>query len=169
MKGKFFLCFLLISILIGLGVAAWKIFSVDNTEIQEDYIPQEEISEEQDRMTLVTLYFIDKESKTIIPEARLIDAKQLVSNPCGILIELLLNGPKNEKLESVIPKETKLNSIIAEDRTVIADFSETLFKEAENEENQRKVLSSIKKTLLELSEIDSVKILIDGNEVKMDF
>ena len=38
----------------------------------QEYTPQEEISEEQSRQTIVSLYFKSKENQELIPEARLI-------------------------------------------------------------------------------------------------
>ena len=63
-----------------------------SNEIQNDeYIPQEEISEEQARQTIVSLYFTDKETGLLKPEARLVNVKELMKDPYKTLIELLIN------------------------------------------------------------------------------
>ena len=74
----------------------------------DEYTPQEEISEEQLRQTIVSLYFPSKETKELIPEARLVDIKEIINDPYDKLVVLLIEGPKSEKEEAVIPKETKL-------------------------------------------------------------
>ena len=160
MKGKFFLFFFLISIIMLIVFFTLKTLQVKQPE-EDNYIPQEEISEEQERMTLVTVYFMDKETKKLMPEARLIDAKLLINNPCGTLVELLLNGPKSEKLESLIPKEVIINNISVENRTAIVDININSNIDIE----QEVISNSIEKTLKELSEIDSVKILINEQEI----
>lgn len=130
-----------------------------------EYTPQEEISAEQERQTLVTLYFVNKETKMLMPEARLIDAKLLTQNPYATLVGLLLNGPKNEKLESVIPVGTRLNKVEINKGMAIVDLSEEFVKGVKvGAEEESKIVYSIVNTLVELTEIESVKILIDGKE-----
>ena len=127
MKNKkivIFFCILLIVILIG-GYFAIQWASSkkqQNTEVEE-YIPQEEITEEQLRQTIVSLYFQSKETKELVPEARLIDIKEILNNPCDKLVNLLIEGPKSEKYERLIPENTKLNKSYMENDCIILDFS----------------------------------------------
>ena len=55
----------------------------ENEGISE-YTPQEEISEEQERETIVTLYFLDNESNTLKPEARLVSVKEVINSPYNL-------------------------------------------------------------------------------------
>ena len=64
-----------------------------------EYVPEQEITEEQLRQTVITLYFLDSDTYKIVPEARQIDAKKLVIDPYKVLVNLLIEGPKNEKLK----------------------------------------------------------------------
>lgn len=138
----------------------------NNTTIN-DYTPQEEISEEELRRTLVSLYFNNKESNTLMPEARLIDAKILATNPYEELIKLLIEGPKSDKLEKTIPEGTKLNEAKIIGNTVYIDLSkEFIENQKDGLENENKTIYSIVNTLLELNEVNSVRILIDGEENK---
>ena len=166
MKGKtFFICFFWIALILFAICFMFQFFTKDEIIEFEEYIPEEEISEEQERQTLVTLYFQDKESKVIMPEARLIDVKKLINNPCEVLINLLLEGPKNEKFTSVIPKGTKLNDVTVQGNMAIVDFSTDFIREIKlGAVEENKIVYSIVNTLTELSEIESVKILIDGHE-----
>ncbi len=142
-----------------------SIITNDRGEEPTEYVPQEEISEEQERQTLVTLYFQNKETKMLMPEARLIDAKKLIDNPYETLINLLLDGPKNEKLQSIIPTGTKLNKVIIQGNIAVVDLSENFVKEIKaGAEEESKIVYSIVNTLVELTEIDGVKILINGKE-----
>ena len=78
--------------------------------IVEEYTPQEEISEDQLRQTIVSLYFQNKETKELEPEARLVDIKEILENPYEKIVNLLIQGPKDESKEKIIPENTKLLS-----------------------------------------------------------
>ena len=165
MKKKFLLLFLLavvIVITIFLGV---KDFREEKINQITEYIPQEEISEEQQRQTLVTLYFQDAQTKDVMPEARLIDSKQLIENPYRTLINLLLEGPKNDKLQAIIPEGTKIKSITKEGNTAVVNFNSEFTNGIRlGKEQEEKIVYTIVNTLTELTEIDSVKILVEGQE-----
>lgn len=131
----------------------------------DEYTPQEEISEEQLRQTIVSLYFPSKETKELIPEARLVDIKEIINDPYDKLVVLLIEGPKSEKEESVIPKETKLLKSYMEDDCVTLDFSqEFLNYDKTNEKTKENMVKSIVNTLTQLTEVNKVKILIEGNQ-----
>lgn len=68
-----------------------------------EYTPEEEIDVAGLRQTVVSLYFNQKDTNTLIPEARRVDVKDLTKNPYEMLTKLLIDGPKNEGLEKVIP------------------------------------------------------------------
>ncbi len=155
----------LIIILIG---GYFGIRYVKNRETEttvEEYTPQEEITEEQVRQTIVSLYFPNKETNEINPEARLIDIKEIINNPSEKLINLLIEGPKNDKNKKVIPEGTKINKNYLEEDCVVLDFSpEFLNYSKEDEKEKQNIINCIVNTLTELTEINKVKIVIDGNE-----
>ena len=155
----------LIIILIG---GYFGIRYVKNRETEttvEEYTPQEEITEEQVRQTIVSLYFPNKETSEINPEARLIDIKEIINNPSEKLINLLMEGPKTDKNKKVIPEGTKINKNYLEEDCVVLDFSpEFLNYSKEDEKEKQNMINCIVNTLTELTEINKVKIVIDGNE-----
>ena len=155
----------LIIILIG---GYFGIRYVKNRETEttvEEYTPQEEITEEQVRQTIVSLYFPNKETNEINPEARLIDIKEIINNPYEKLMNLLIEGPRNDKNKGVIPEGTKINKNYLEEDCAILDFSpEILNYSKENEKEKENIINCIVNTLTELTEINKVKILIDGND-----
>lgn len=135
-----------------------------NTEVEE-YIPQEEITGEQLRQTIVSLYFQSRETKQLVPEARLIDIKEILNNPCDRIVNLLIEGPKSENQERLIPENTKLNKSYMENDCVILDFSsEFLNYDKSDEKIKNNMINSIVNTLTQLTEVNSIKIVIDGNE-----
>lgn len=162
MKKKIIIIFLILFLLIILGFFIYKNFIVKNNTTEEikDYTPQEEISDKQLRETVVTLYFSDKENKNLIPEARKIDANNLIKNPYEYLINLLIEGPKNENLIKCIPEETKINSVFLEGDILKIDFSNEFL----NSNNLNNSLNSILNTVTQLNEINGIKILINGEE-----
>ena len=129
----------------------------------EEYTPEEEISQEELRKTIVTLYFQNKETKQLQAEPRLIDSKELLKEPYK---KLLIEGPKNDLLEGTIPKDTKINSIQLDKDTLIIDLSEEFIKLDLEKTQEANAIYSIVNTLTELKEVTSIKILIDGEENK---
>lgn len=157
-----------ISIFLIVAIIGGVYFYLKNKGEEEkitEYTPQEEISEEQMRQTMISLYF--KTETGLIPEARLIDVKELINEPYNKIMNLLIEGPKNENLQKTIPEGTKINKIEKQGENLIIDFSEEFILNHPGGEEQEKItLQSIVKTVTELTEINGVKILIKGEENK---
>ena len=157
---------LLILVLIGGIFAIWFVKNKENSKVEE-ITPEEEISEEQLRQTIVTLYFVSNETNEIMPEARLIDIKEIIATPYEKLINLLIEGPKNEKAKKVIPEGTTLLKTFLEKDVITLDFSkEFLNYNKEDEKEKENIINTIVNTLTELTEINGVKIKIEGEEVE---
>ena len=134
-----------------------------SSENISEYTPQEELSEEQARETIVTLYFLDKESNTIKPEARLVNVKEVIISPYNTIVELLISGPKNDKLKNLIPENTKLLNSSLDKECLTLDFSSELLNyNKENQNEKENMIKSIVNTVTELTEVNKVKILING-------
>jgi spore germination protein GerM len=159
-----FFTVLLIIILIGGYLILNNLKIKNKTTTVEEYTPQEEITEEQLRQTIVSLYFQSKETKELVPEARMVDIKEIINTPYEKLISLLIEGPKNEKLEKNIPENTKLLQNYLEGDCIVLDFSIEFLNGNEDEKSKENKINSIVKTLTELTEINKVKILIEGKE-----
>ena len=157
---------LLILVLIGGIFAIWFVKNKENSKVEE-ITPEEEISEEQLRQTIVTLYFVSNETNEIMPEARLIDIKEIIATPYEKLINLLIEGPKNEKAKKVIPEGTTLLKTFLEKDVITLDFSkEFLNYNKEDEKEKENIINTIVNTLTELTEINGVKIKIEGDDVE---
>lgn len=160
-----------IVVIIILLIAILAILSINYKNKQQtskelqDYIPAEEMSQEQLRKTIVSLYFPDKEQKNLIPEARTIDVKELLKEPYETLINLLIEGPKDEKLERSIPEGTKVKNVKLQDNNLTIDFSKEFIENHEGgTQKESNTIYSLVNTLTQLNEIDSIKILIEGQE-----
>lgn len=162
---KIIISFILLVIAIFL-IGYFAIKYVKEKKSQEgisEYTPQEEISEDQARETIVTLYFLDSESNTLKPEARLVSVKNIITSPYNTIIELLINGPKNEKLKKLIPENTQLLNTSLDGEVLTVDFSNELLNYNKNNQNEKEnMVKSIVNTLTELTEVNKVKILING-------
>ena len=160
---------ILIGIVIILGIVGWLIYEYisennNQNEITE-YVPQEEISTAGLRQTIVSLYFNQKDTNTLIPEARTIDVKELTKEPYTTLLNLLIEGHKSENLEKVIPEGTKVNKVELKNDILYVDFSKEFIENHKGgAENESRTIYSIVNTLTQLNEIEAIKILIDGKE-----
>jgi spore germination protein GerM len=97
------------------------------------------------------------------PEARLVNVKELMQSPYNVLIELLISGPKNEKLQGIIPENTKLLKSSLEGECLTLDFSEDLLNyDKKDEKTKDNLIYSIVNTVTELNEVNKVKFLING-------
>lgn len=163
---KKFIITVTILIIICIGVLLFlKFYPNKNTAIVDEYTPVQEISEEQIRKTILSLYFQNKETKTLMPEARSIDVKILAVNPYLEIINLLLQGPKSDKLESTIPYGTKINNAYLEGDVVCLDLSkEFIDNHPGGLDAESNTIFSIVNSLTELNEVSYVKFLIDGKE-----
>lgn len=165
MKKKLIIIVTLLIIII-IGVMLYFYFKEKNTVIEE-YQPEEEISSEQMRQTIVSLYYRNKENGELMPEGRIIDSKELLKEPYKKLVDLLIEQPKNDKLESAIPEGTKVNKAELKNDIVYLDLSKEFIENHPGGETaEGTTIYSIVNTLTELTEVNGVKILIDGEEDK---
>lgn len=168
-KNKLKIIFGILIILIAVGgyfiVKNVKENSKTDETIGDEYIPQSEISDEQERKTIVSLYFPNKDNKKLIPEARLVDIKEMMNIPYEKLMNLLIEGPKNEKLEKIIPKGTKVLKTFMEADCLVLDLTKDFLNyDMEQENGKENLINSIVDTMTELTEVNKIKFLIEGAE-----
>lgn len=163
-KIKKIILIIILLVLIIAGIIYYIAQGKQENNVQE-YEPQEEISNEQERQTMISLYFTNKNTKMVEPEARLIDVKEIVKEPYTTLVNLLIEGPKNENHEKNIPEGTKLLSAKLNGECLILDFSEEFINNhTGGKEEEERTIESIVNTVTELTEVNSLKILINGKE-----
>lgn len=140
-----------------------KTEEISDGEIQ-DYTPQEEISESQYRETIVNLYFLNTDTGELMAEAKAIDAKILVTNPYKALVELLMQKTENERLQTVIPEGVTVYDASIEAGCVTINVSSEILNYNEDEVLKNNIINSIAKTLCELTEVNSIRFLVDGEQ-----
>ena len=159
----------IVGIIVILGICLLYVFLGRDKEVAiiEEYTPQEEISDQQQRQTIVSIYCINRQTNTLMPEARLIDVKDLATNPYLTLMKLLTNTPKNSNLESAIPEGTQIISVeVNKEIAYINLSSEFVDNHKGGAEEEAKTIYAIVNTLTELNEINGIRILINGEENK---
>lgn len=164
-KKRVIIVFTIICLVVLIILGVYHLFIKEDEEQITEYTPQEEISEEQMRQTMISLYYIN--GTQLLPEARMIDVKELIDNPYEKLLNLLIEGPKNENLKNTIPAGTKINKVEKKGENLIIDFSKEFIENHEGGEEQEKLtIKAIVNTVTELTEINGIKILIDEEENK---
>lgn len=165
MNKKIIILITLIVVLMGGAIYLYIVNKEPQNQPIEEYTPMEEITTKQTRQTAVSLYYNNKSTNELTAEERLIDVKELAQNPQMLLIEMLIQGPKSEELEKLIPEGTKINKIEIKNAVAFVDLSKEFVENHKTgAEEESKTIYSIVNTLTQLNEIESVKILIDGNE-----
>jgi len=160
---------LIIMLILIIVIGGWVFFNREEDVVIEEYEPQEEISDEQLRQTIVSLYYKNKDTKELIPEGRLIDVKLLLDEPYTTLMQLLIDGPKNQNLEKCIPEGTKINKIELKKDVLNIDLTKEFIENHQGgEEEESRTIYSIVNTMTALTEVNGIKILIDGEE-NMEF
>jgi germination protein M len=165
MKKRKIIVLIIVFLLIGGIIGGYFIINNKKLEESKEIVPEEEISEEQMRQTIVSLYFYNNDTKELSSEGRIIDAKELLQNPYQKLMELLIAGPENQKLVKIIPEGTKINKAELKGDILYLDLSKEFIENHEGGENKESItIYSIVNTMTNLTEVNSVKILIDGKE-----
>lgn len=143
-----------------------QMISRKNEMLMNEYVPEIEISDKELRKTLVTLYFVNAHEK-LQKEERMIDSKELLRNPYIALVGMLIEGPTNSDLVSVIPKGTRIIDATLNKKCVTLNLSKE-FLDDENMDTflRGKMIHMIVNTLTELNEVQSVKFLIEGKVVE---
>jgi len=116
--------------------------------------------------SILIIYFVNNKTGEMVPEARSLDAKELLEDPYKKVINFLIEGSEDESLENTIPEGTILNNVSLKGEEIIVDFNETFINDddVKSEIFVNRVYSVVD-TLLEFKDISSVKILINGEEV----
>lgn len=136
-----------------------------NFNVETEYVPEAEIEDKELRKTIVNLYFQDKTTKKIVKESRLIDSKNLLREPYMELLNMLIVGPEGDNYEKVIPEGTTVKEITLNGDIITINFSNEFVEKSTDDSQRYNSVFSIVKTLTELTEINGVKILIEGKEI----
>lgn len=137
---------------------------VFNMEIETEFVPEVEASNETLRKTNVSAYFKNKASNVIEKENILLDSKNLIKDPYNEIVSILINKPENENLVSIFPDGTAMPEIYYEKGVVTVDFKENseLLKEEINVDEIKQVLND---ALKQFTEVENVVVIVDSKEL----
>lgn len=137
---------------------------VFNMEIETEFVPEVEASNETLRKTNVSAYFKNKASNVIEKENILLDSKNLIKDPYNEIVSILINKPENENLVSIFPDGIAMPEIYYEKGVVTVDFKENseLLKEEINVDEIKQVLND---ALKQFTEVENVVVIVDSKEL----
>ena len=126
-----------------------------------DYTPEEEITTEQLRETILTLYFLEPQTQKLKSEGKIIDSSSLLENPYKYIVQCLIDGPTSTNLENVFPENTRIINTSFNNNCVTLNFSDEILNY--KDDNQKyNIINSILNSLMPLTEVNSIKIQING-------
>lgn len=109
----------------------------------------------------LTLYFADKDGTELEKQKRVIHYSSNISLE-KLVIEQLIEGPKNSKLEATLPSTTKLINISVMDGICYLNLDSTFKNNLNNELKEDVILYSIVNSLTSLPNVDKVQISVNG-------
>ena len=160
----YFIIIFIILIILGIGYLIYININYEKNNNIEEFIPEIEITDEQMRETIISLFF-KNDADEIVEESRQVDSKKLLNEPYKYLIELLINGPENEKYIRIIPEDTKIEEINFEKGIIYLKLINEKNKFENNKNMKDLFLKSIKATLQQFNEIKEIKIFFNGEEI----
>ncbi len=114
--------------------------------------------------TNVTLYFSDLNAESLVREVRQIKVPRGESLE-KLVVAALINGPKSEGAGQTVPRETKIRSIETKNNVCFVNLSgEFVSKSNVGSSAEQLIIFSIVNSLTELSGIDKVQFLIEGEK-----
>jgi spore germination protein GerM len=117
--------------------------------------------------TPVKVYYGTHNARYLIAEVHLLKpGPQLMQQA----MEALAAGPRSKDLVAVIPRATKVNSVVVRDRTAFVDFSSELVKRGfGGSATEILAVAAIVNTLTEFPDVERVQILVEGKKVSTLF
>lgn len=165
MKKKSSVIFIILIIIGIIGYFLINNISITKTDNEYmDYTPQEEISDNQNRETSITLYFLNPETDTLKPEGKTVNTNELLKNPYKVIVEKLIEGPSSSNLQNVFPENTRILDANLSNNCVILNFSEE-FLNFKDDVQKYNIINSMLDSLTQLNEVDSIKILVNNETI----
>ncbi len=124
------------------------------------------VTAKQPEKTIIHLYFANKENSFLIAEKRLLDRPDDPAKMGKLIIGSLIKGPK-EGLMRTISSDTALRALfVTKDKTAYVDLTKAAREKHPGgcKSEIITIYSIVNSLILNIPEIDTVKILIDGRE-----
>ncbi len=161
MKKKYLLLLLVLIIICLIVYFVFNHISITKNNSYMDYTPAEEISENQSRQTTVLLYFLNPKTNQLKSEGKILNTNELLKNPYKLIVEKLIEGPFDENLQKVFPKNTKIIDANLSNDCVILNFSEEILN-YKDDTQKFNIINSLLNTLTQFNEVNAIKILVNN-------
>lgn len=123
------------------------------------------IDPEKTEWQTVTLYFCDRSGNELVSEQRSLEVKKSITLEYQI-VEQLIAGPDKKMLRNTVPQDTDIRDIKTEDSICYVNLSRDFIDNTPlGVESELVKIYSIVNSLTELSSVDRVQFLIDGEKV----
>lgn len=164
MKKKHLIIFAVLTILAG-GSVALSFFILPAISSESDTSATSMEAKNPER-TIIHLYFANKENSFLIAEKRLLVQPDDPAQMGKLIIESLIKGPKEGLMRTISSDATLRALFVTEDKIAYADFSSVIREEHPGgcKSEIITIYSIVNSLILNIPEIDVVKILIDGRE-----
>ncbi len=112
----------------------------------------------------ISLYFSDLNAEYLVREVRRVKVSRGESME-KIIVQELINGPKSQTCARTIPQETKIRSVETKDKVCFVNLSsDFVTKNNVGSSGEQLTIYSIVNALTELSNIEKVQFLIEGEK-----
>lgn len=136
-----------------------------NVDIETEYTPETEIEERDLRKTIISLFFKSNDGNELVKESRLIDSKNLLISPYDEVIKMLISGPENSNYKRCISENTVVLDTKLEGDCLVINFNNEFLNNISDENEKKLAIESILNSLSQFTEINTIKILVEGNEI----
>ena len=114
--------------------------------------------------TTLTLYFANETGDKLVETTKKVYYKATTSME-RLVVEQLIDGPEEEGAYSTIPASTKIQNVVVEDGICYVNLNDAFLK-AENDVTAQVCIYSLVNSLSELTGVNKVQILINGETTK---
>ena len=138
----------------------------EKTRVDERHTEQQVSRQKYKNKSLIYLYFADKQNTFLIAEEKALSHSDDPAEFGRAIIEELIKGPRGELMRT-IPENTALNALyISPDGTAVVDLTNAAKKNhpGGSQSEIMTIYSIVNSLVLNIPEIDRVKILIEGRE-----
>jgi germination protein M len=159
MKKIVLVCVAIAVVILAVAVARWALRKPSGPE----QAPQPEA------MRVVTLYFGSRDGSSLVPEEREIKASDAVGEDLRHVVEALIAGPAASGAASgLFPADVTVRSVYINGKTAYIDFSRQIIDNfAGGSAAEYLLVASIVETVCaDFPEMDSVALLVDGEQVE---
>ena len=147
-------------VLVAVVLSAWLIWKRVAEPVRREEVAEIEKTRE------VTLYFGSNDGSSLLAEYRQIGSSNRALDNVRRVIEELISGP-GEGAVPTLPSSARLRGVFIHDKTAYIDFSEDIVKDFSGGTAAEYMLvaSLVQTVCANFDEVESVRVLVDGEEV----